>query len=176
MFTPPAAPCVPDCGRLTDVRKPTFSICICEVARDLTGFCGEEWNIKWQPKGSTMLDQDTYFCCPIRTMSISMFHELLIVDGGYLHCLLAYVKGNISFSPDSSSRRDPGSCRVSIMFPLHIFPQLPAKYLLQRPFRALNDRTSKIPLCWNIYFRPKDNLLPTNWVLAVTPGQQEDQW
>jgi len=24
-------------------------------------------------------------------MSISMFHELLIVDGGYFHCLLAYV-------------------------------------------------------------------------------------
>jgi len=38
----------------------------------------------------------------------------------------------------------------------------PAKYLLQYPYWTLYYRTLKSPLSQNLYFRPKDNLLPAD--------------
>ena len=49
------------------------------------------------------------------------------------------------------------------------------KYLLQCPHWNQNDGTWEIPLSWNLYFRPKDNLLRVNWVSTVTPEQHANQ-
>gem|GEM_PF-4651323 len=38
----------------------------------------------------------------------------------------------------------------------------PIKHLLQYPYWTLNDETLMIPLYLNLYFHPKDNLLPVN--------------
>ena len=106
----------------------------------------------------------------------SFYLPLCLVLTSHHNVLIMWQKMNgQSNEPTSYTELTmPNVLFIIFLLPIFLHPgrflfQHCAKYLLQYPYQILGCGTKSFPLSWNRCFRPKDNLLPTNWVSIATP-------